>query len=45
MKLEGKSVVITGASSGMGYAMTKLFVEEGAKVLAVARRQERLDRW
>ncbi len=43
MKLKGKSVVITGASSGMGYAMTKLFVEEGAKVLAVARRQERLD--
>lgn len=43
MRLEGKSIVITGASSGMGAAMVALFAREGAKVLAVARRQERLE--
>ena len=34
MKLEGKSVVVTGASSGMGKAIVELFVKEGAKVVA-----------
>ncbi len=43
MKLEGKSVVVTGASSGMGKAIVELFVKEGAKVVAVARRKERLE--
>lgn len=43
MKLEGKSVVVTGASSGMGKAIVELFVREGASVVAVARRKERLD--
>lgn len=43
MKLEGKSVVVTGASSGMGDAIVRLFASEGAKVVAVARRKERLD--
>ena len=42
MRLENKSVVITGASSGMGKAMVELFVREGASVIAVARREERL---
>jgi NAD(P)-dependent dehydrogenase (short-subunit alcohol dehydrogenase family) len=32
--LEGKSAVITGAGSGMGKASTKVFVREGARVLA-----------
>jgi NAD(P)-dependent dehydrogenase (short-subunit alcohol dehydrogenase family) len=31
-KLEGKSAVITGATSGMALATAKLFVEEGAYV-------------
>ncbi len=43
MKLAGKSVVVTGASSGMGKAIVELFVNEGANVIAVARRKERLD--
>ena len=43
MKLEGKSVVVTGASSGMGKAIVELFVKEGANVVAVARRKARLD--
>ena len=43
MKLTGKSVVVTGASSGMGKAIVELFVKEGANVVAVARRIERLE--
>ncbi len=43
LKLEGKSIVVTGASSGMGKAIVELFVKEGAHVVAVARRKERLE--
>ena len=43
MKLTNKSVVVTGASSGMGKQIVELFVKEGASVVAVARRKERLD--
>lgn len=43
MKLEGKSVVVTGASSGMGDAIVRLFATEGAQIVAVARRKERLE--
>lgn len=43
MRLNGKSVVVTGASSGMGKAIVELFANEGANVVAVARRKERLD--
>lgn len=43
MKLEGKSVVVTGASSGMGKVIVEEFVKEGANVVAVARRKERLE--
>lgn len=43
MRLEGKSVVVTGASSGMGYEIALEFAKEGAVVIAVARRAERLE--
>jgi len=43
MKLKGKSVVVTGASSGMGKAIVKRFAKEGANIIAVARRKERLE--
>ncbi len=36
MKLNGKSVVVTGASSGMGKAIVEKFVREGANVIAFA---------
>ena len=42
MKLSGKAIVVTGASSGLGQAIVELFVKEGASVIAVARRTERL---
>jgi NAD(P)-dependent dehydrogenase (short-subunit alcohol dehydrogenase family) len=34
-KLQNKVVIITGAGSGMGEAISKLFSEEGAKIVAV----------
>ena len=43
MKLNGKSVVVTGASSGMGKAIVERFAKEGANIIAVARRKERVE--
>ena len=43
MRLEGKSIVVTGASAGMGEAIVTRFAQEGAKVIAVARRTDRLE--
>ena len=41
--LSNKVAIITGASSGIGYATAKLFSSVGAKVVVAARRQAELD--
>ena len=43
MKLLGKVAVVTGASSGMGKSIALLYAKEGASVVVVARRKEKLD--
>lgn len=37
MKWQGKKIVVTGASSGIGLALIKKFLEEGCTVVAAAR--------
>jgi NAD(P)-dependent dehydrogenase (short-subunit alcohol dehydrogenase family) len=41
--LKGKTAVITGGSTGIGFATAKRFVEEGAYVFISGRRQTELD--
>ena len=41
-KIEGKAVVITGASSGLGEATARLLSAEGASVVLGARHTDRL---
>jgi NAD(P)-dependent dehydrogenase (short-subunit alcohol dehydrogenase family) len=43
MELENKSIIITGASSGIGAAAALLFAEEGANVVLGARRPAELE--
>lgn len=42
MLLDGKTIIITGASSGIGAAAAELFAEHGANVVLGARREENL---
>ena len=44
-RLLGKTAIITGAGNGMGQASTKLFAEEGARVLAVDISAKDLAQW
>ena len=44
MKLKGKKIIVTGGGSGLGYAMAKRFVEEGAEVLISGRNMETLSK-
>ncbi|QPC46173.1 2,4-dienoyl-CoA reductase [Mangrovibacillus cuniculi] len=42
--MQGKVVIITGGSSGMGLGMAKEFAEKGAKVVITGRDEERLEK-
>lgn len=42
-RLENKVALVTGASSGIGAEIAKLFAKEGASVVLMARRKERLE--
>lgn len=44
-RLKGKAALITGAGSGVGHAMTKLFAEQGAKVAAITLHEESFKKW
>lgn len=42
LRLEGRTAVVLGASSGLGLASARALAEEGAKVVMLARREELL---
>jgi NAD(P)-dependent dehydrogenase (short-subunit alcohol dehydrogenase family) len=42
MRFEGKSVIVTGGSEGIGFGIAAALVREGARVVLVARREDKL---
>jgi NAD(P)-dependent dehydrogenase (short-subunit alcohol dehydrogenase family) len=44
MRFEGEIVIVTGASGGLGPALVRGFLAEGARVVAVGRRADALER-
>ena len=43
LQLQGKTAIVTGASRGIGRAITETFVREGARVFICGRKQDTLD--
>jgi NADP-dependent 3-hydroxy acid dehydrogenase YdfG len=43
LKLKGKSVLVTGASKGIGQAIAEAFAAEGARVALTARSKNELE--
>jgi 3-hydroxy acid dehydrogenase/malonic semialdehyde reductase len=41
-RIEGKTAIVTGATSGIGESCARLFAERGANLILLARREERL---
>lgn len=41
--MKNTTILITGASSGIGKATAELFAKDGARLILCGRRQERLD--
>ena len=44
MSLEGRTAVVTGGSRGIGFQIAKIFIEQGANVLAASRSPDKLAR-
>lgn len=42
-RFEGKTAIVTGASRGIGFGIAQRLVDEGARVVITARKQEALD--
>jgi NADP-dependent 3-hydroxy acid dehydrogenase YdfG len=43
MEITGKTIVVTGASQGIGFAIAKTLIEQGATVIGLARSASKLD--
>ena len=43
-QLSGKTALVTGGSTGIGFATAARFVAEGAEVVITGRRQSELDK-